>query len=48
MKKSDEQEPRVGIFWLVQDRLIIDSTPLWAEQSNVRGLRLRDASPVRG
>jgi|ERR1039458_8925127 hypothetical protein len=28
MKKSSRLEPRVGIFWLIEDRLIIDSTPI--------------------
>ena len=26
--KSDQPEPRVGIFWLFGDRLLIDSTPV--------------------
>lgn len=28
MKSTDKQGQRVGIFWLVEGRLIIDSTPL--------------------
>lgn len=30
--KSDLLEPRVGIFWMIGDRLIIDSTPLSAAE----------------
>lgn len=28
MMRSNQHEPRVGIFWLIGSRLIIDSTPL--------------------
>ena len=30
--RSDQPEPRVGIFWLIGNRLIIDSTPLNAAE----------------
>ncbi len=28
MSKKEPDEPRVGIFWLVRDKLLFDSTPL--------------------
>jgi hypothetical protein len=32
MRKESHAEPQVGIFWLIGDRLIIDSTPLSAAE----------------
>lgn len=33
MNRSDEHEPRVGIFWLIQNRLIVDASTLSEAES---------------